>query len=134
MALPKYPRSPKKHVLRHVTSFLLKKGHLRNLSKLDTIRKFNLLSNHKHFVPLTSIGGVENLSFFESAILDLFFQKKCFIPIKISRKLTGYHGWDSILMFYTFFRPPTIQNTKLCPTIQNSNLALEIHREIMRFL
>ena len=100
-------------------------------------------------MPLTSIWGVDNLSFFESAILNLFFQKmkkKCFISINISRKLTGYHGWDSIfmmfthtqswfLMFYTFFRPLTIQNTKLCPTIQNSNLALEIHSlEIMRFL
>ena len=109
--------------------FCWKKGHLRNLFKLDTVRKFNLLSNHKHFVPL-------NLSFLSRPFWISFFQKrKCFIPIKISRKLTKYHGWDSILMFYTFFRPPTIQNTKLCPTIQNSNLELEIHSlEIMRFL
>ena len=36
------------------------------------------------------LGVVENLSFFESAILNLFFQKKlffCFTPMKISRKL-----------------------------------------------
>jgi hypothetical protein len=37
------------------------------------------------------IGGFENLSFFESAILNFFFQKKrnlfCLIPTKISHKV-----------------------------------------------
>ena len=46
------------------------------------------------------IGGDENLSFFELAILIFFFRKIifCCIPIKISHKLTGYHKWDSIFM------------------------------------
>ena len=49
------------------------------------------------------------------------------------KKLGGVYTYSWFLMFYTFFRPLTIQNTKLCPTIQNSNLALEIHSlEIMR--
>ena len=43
--------------------------------------------------------------FFVSAILIFFFQKKfCFIPIEISHKLTGYHGWDSIFMIIMISR------------------------------
>ena len=50
------------------------------------------------------IGRVEKLSFFESAILDYGWFFSCFIPIKISLKLTGYHGWDLIFMIIMISR------------------------------
>jgi hypothetical protein len=54
----------------------------------------------------------ENLSFFESAILNFFFKKKfffCFIPIKISPNLYGRLNWSKFCCFPWF-----PENSLLC--------------------
>ena len=44
------------------------------------------------------IGDFEKLSFFESAILDFFFQKKMLHFNENQSKVLGYQGWVEIFM------------------------------------
>ena len=53
----------------------------------------------------SAFGEVEKLSFFESAILNFFFQKKfffCFIPMKISHKLCVRMDGTQFLIIWWF--------------------------------
>ena len=73
------------------------------------------------------IGGFEKLSFFESAILDLFFQQRIFLlhPHEYQSKVLGYQGWDEILMIILVSsqKSPT-------PNISAASVQFEINQRI----
>ena len=74
------------------------------------------------------IGDFEKPSFFESAILDFFFQKKLFLLHPYENQLTvvGQQGWVKILMITLVSRPKqpitTNMHTAVCSTLDISKI------------
>ena len=98
---------------RHIVWFLFRKWFLEKII-YKNLQFWTILIPISHQFILSTQGNPLNFrkkhwelgelkfSVFLSRPFWFFFF--CFIPIKISHKLTGYHGWDSIFMIIMISR------------------------------